>query len=95
MVWKDNKVDRAIKAHTDPVQAMWTRFSGRGIISATKRGIIMVWDITLSKLFEVDTRDIGLEKQLIYPPGPAISSVCESPDGKILFATRRSEIVEI
>ena len=53
----------------------------------------MVWDQTLTRLFEFDTRHIGLD--LIYPPGPAITSVCESADGKILFGTRRSEIVEV
>jgi hypothetical protein len=85
---------------------MWTRTGGKGFISATKRGIIKVWAakteeienklfVTLNKQFEVDARDLGLEKVLVYPPGPAISSVCESWDGKLLFATRRSEIVEI
>ena len=43
-VWKDDQFDRNVKAHAQPVQALWTRTNGRGIISGTKRGIIMVWD---------------------------------------------------
>jgi microtubule-associated protein-like 6 len=88
-----------VKAHAQPVQALWTRTAGRGIISGTKRGIIMVWDQTLTKQYEVDTRDLDMSPRLFFEAGPAggpaIISVCESPEGKLLFGTRRAEIAEI
>lgn len=92
-VWKENQLDRTNKAHVSPITAMWTRSAGRGIITGGKSGIIMVWDQTLTKQYEIDTRDLNLP--LIFPPGPCIIAVCENPEGKIVFGTRKSEMVEI
>lgn len=94
-VWKKSSCDRSVKAHATPVKALFTRSAGRGIISADKRGIIMVWDSTLNKQYEIDTKDLPLKLSYSTRSSPNVISVCESPDSKILFGTRRSEIVEI
>ncbi|CAD8200325.1 unnamed protein product [Paramecium octaurelia] len=95
LCWKKNICVKSVKAHVTPVKAIMTRSAGRGIISADKRGIIMGWDPQFNKVFEIDTKDLPLK--LSYPPkgSPNVISVCESPEGKILFGTRRSEIAEI
>ena len=95
LCWKKNVCVKSVKAHATPVKAIMTRSAGRGIISADKRGIIIGWDPQFNKVFEIDTKDLPLK--LSYSPkgSPNVISVCENPEGKIIFGTRRSEIAEI
>jgi microtubule-associated protein-like 6 len=46
-------------------------------------------------VFEIDSKDLPLK--LSYPAkgSPNVIAICENPEGKIIFGTRRSEIVEI